>query len=147
MTKDAFDKAMQELKRLEMMPPMSAESTVSRNYLDWLLAVPWKQKITRDQGHSPSRADPGIEIITALRKSRNAFSNSWLCASWSRPRKARSCALLALREWARRLWDVPLLAPPGASSCGYRWVGSAMRQKSAATGAPISALFPVRLFK
>src|SRR6204780_3877090 len=35
---------MQELKRLEMMPPMSAESTVSRNYLDWLLAVPWKKK-------------------------------------------------------------------------------------------------------
>ena len=27
-----------------MMPPMSAESTVSRNYLDWLLAVPWKKK-------------------------------------------------------------------------------------------------------
>jgi ATP-dependent Lon protease len=35
---------MQELKRLEMMPPMSAESTVSRNYLDWLLAVPWKKR-------------------------------------------------------------------------------------------------------
>src|SRR6476661_5004822 len=33
-----------ELKRLENMPPMSAESTVSRNYLDWLLAVPWKKK-------------------------------------------------------------------------------------------------------
>src|SRR5213079_51366 len=31
-------------KRLENMPPMSAESTVSRNYLDWLLAVPWKKK-------------------------------------------------------------------------------------------------------
>jgi ATP-dependent Lon protease len=44
MTKDAFDKAMAELKRLEAMPPMSAESTVSRNYLDWLLAVPWKKK-------------------------------------------------------------------------------------------------------
>src|SRR6266436_1238171 len=42
--KDAFEKAMQEMKRLEMMPPMSAESTVSRNYLDWLLAVPWKKK-------------------------------------------------------------------------------------------------------
>jgi len=38
------EKAMQELKRLEMMPPMSAESTVSRNYLDWLLAVPWKKR-------------------------------------------------------------------------------------------------------
>jgi ATP-dependent Lon protease len=44
MTKDALDKATQELKRLENMPPMSAESTVSRNYLDWLLAVPWKKK-------------------------------------------------------------------------------------------------------
>jgi ATP-dependent Lon protease len=44
MTKDALDKAMAELKRLENMPPMSAESTVSRNYLDWLLAVPWKKR-------------------------------------------------------------------------------------------------------
>jgi ATP-dependent Lon protease len=44
MTKDAYDKAMGEIKRLELMPPMSAESTVSRNYLDWLLAVPWKKK-------------------------------------------------------------------------------------------------------
>src|ERR1700686_3538367 len=44
MTKDALDKATAELKRLENMPPMSAESTVSRNYLDWLLAVPWKKK-------------------------------------------------------------------------------------------------------
>ncbi len=44
MTKDAQEKAMAELKRLEGMPPMSAESTVSRNYLDWLLAVPWKKK-------------------------------------------------------------------------------------------------------
>src|SRR5712671_5664157 len=44
MTKDAHEKATAELKRLENMPPMSAESTVSRNYLDWLLAVPWKKK-------------------------------------------------------------------------------------------------------
>ncbi len=39
-----LEKATQELKKLEAMPPMSAESTVSRNYLDWLLAVPWKKK-------------------------------------------------------------------------------------------------------
>src|SRR3954462_15399605 len=44
MTKDAQEKAFAELKRLENMPPMSAESTVSRNYLDWLLSVPWKKK-------------------------------------------------------------------------------------------------------
>jgi ATP-dependent Lon protease len=44
MPKDVKDKALQELKKLEAMPPMSAESTVSRNYLDWLLAVPWKKR-------------------------------------------------------------------------------------------------------
>jgi len=44
MPKDVEDKSLQELKKLEAMPPMSAESTVSRNYLDWLLAVPWKKR-------------------------------------------------------------------------------------------------------
>ncbi|MFQ5925947.1 MAG: endopeptidase La [Terriglobia bacterium] len=44
MPKEVHEKAMQELKRLELMPPMSAESTVSRNYIDWLLAVPWKKR-------------------------------------------------------------------------------------------------------
>src|SRR5690349_1825638 len=44
MPEGPMEKAVQELKRLEMMPPMSAESTVSRNYLDWLLAVPWKKR-------------------------------------------------------------------------------------------------------
>jgi ATP-dependent Lon protease len=54
MTKDAEEKALAELKRLENMPPMSAESTVSRNYLEWLLAVPWKQrsKEIRDLKHA-----------------------------------------------------------------------------------------------
>ena len=44
MPKDVEEKAVQELKRLESMPPMSAEATVSRNYLDWLIAVPWFKK-------------------------------------------------------------------------------------------------------
>ncbi len=54
MPKEVFEKAIQELKKLEAMPPMSAESTVSRNYLDWLLAVPWKKrsKETRSIDHA-----------------------------------------------------------------------------------------------
>src|SRR6058998_690465 len=48
MPKDAEDRALQELKRLESMPPMSAEATVSRNYLDWLIAVPWSRR-TRER--------------------------------------------------------------------------------------------------
>ena len=48
MPKEALERAQQELKRLESMPPMSAEATVSRNYLDWLLAVPWTRR-TRER--------------------------------------------------------------------------------------------------
>ena len=44
MPNEVEEKAVQELKRLESMPPMSAEATVSRNYLDWLIAVPWYKK-------------------------------------------------------------------------------------------------------
>src|ERR687897_902700 len=54
MPEDVEEKAIQELKRLEAMPPMSAEATVSRNYLDWLIAVPWYKKTreNRDLKHA-----------------------------------------------------------------------------------------------
>jgi ATP-dependent Lon protease len=43
MPKETKEKAMQELKRLEAMPGVSAEATVSRNYIEWLVSVPWKK--------------------------------------------------------------------------------------------------------
>src|SRR6187401_2742581 len=54
MPEEVEEKAIQELKRLESMPPMSAEATVSRNYLDWLIAVPWykKSRENRDLKHA-----------------------------------------------------------------------------------------------
>ncbi len=50
MSKEALTKATSELNKLKMMSPMSAEATVVRNYLDWLVNVPWKKrsKISRD---------------------------------------------------------------------------------------------------
>ncbi len=44
MTEEAKEKALQEFSRLEAMPPMSAESTVARTYLDWLINVPWHKR-------------------------------------------------------------------------------------------------------
>jgi ATP-dependent Lon protease len=50
LTKEAREKAMGELKKLRQMSPMSAEATVVRNYLDWLLGIPWgkRSKIKKD---------------------------------------------------------------------------------------------------
>jgi ATP-dependent Lon protease len=44
LSKEAREKAMAELKKLRTMSPMSAEATVVRNYLDWMLSIPWKKK-------------------------------------------------------------------------------------------------------
>ena len=44
LSKEARDKAMAELKKLRTMSPMSAEATVVRNYLDWMLSIPWKKR-------------------------------------------------------------------------------------------------------
>ena len=53
MSKEANERALRELKKLEMMLPMSAEATVVRNYLDWLITLPWqkRKKDKGDQGH------------------------------------------------------------------------------------------------
>jgi ATP-dependent Lon protease len=44
LSKEAREKAMAELRKLKTMSPMSAEATVVRNYLDWMLAIPWKKR-------------------------------------------------------------------------------------------------------
>ena len=54
MTKEAQSKCMSELKKLKSMSPMSAEATVVRNYLDWMIDLPWdnKSKILKEIGRA-----------------------------------------------------------------------------------------------
>jgi ATP-dependent Lon protease len=54
LSKEAREKATAEVKKLRQMSPMSAEATVVRNYLDWMLSLPWgkKSKIKKDIGHA-----------------------------------------------------------------------------------------------
>jgi len=68
LSKEAGEKAMAELKKLRSMSPMSAEATVVRNYLDWILSIPWKKrtKIKRDIKHAQEILDAdhyGLEKV------------------------------------------------------------------------------------
>lgn len=68
MPKEAKEKAESELNKLKMMSPMSAEATVIRNYLDWMLSVPWKKKskIHNDLGKAEKVLDKdhyGLEKV------------------------------------------------------------------------------------
>ncbi|PPD16868.1 MAG: endopeptidase La, partial [Methylobacterium sp.] len=68
LSKEARDKAMHELKKLRQMSPMSAEATVVRNYLDWMLALPWgkKSKVKKDLRHAQEILDAdhfGLEKV------------------------------------------------------------------------------------
>ncbi|WP_424931201.1 endopeptidase La [Amaricoccus macauensis] len=67
-TKEARDKAMAELKKLRNMSPMSAEATVVRNYLDWMLSIPWgkRSRIKKDLNAAQSVLDAdhyGLEKV------------------------------------------------------------------------------------
>ena len=59
LSKEARDKAVAEFKKLRQMSPMSAEATVVRNYLDWILSIPWgkRSKVKRDIGQAQSVLD------------------------------------------------------------------------------------------
>src|SRR5512132_223331 len=68
LSKEAREKAQHELKKLRQMSPMSAEATVVRNYLDWLLSIPWgkKSKVKKDLGHAEQILDAdhyGLEKV------------------------------------------------------------------------------------
>jgi len=68
LSKEARDKALAELKKLKQMSPMSAEATVVRNYLDWILSIPWgvKGKVKKDLAEAEKILDDehyGLEKV------------------------------------------------------------------------------------
>src|SRR6056297_1935812 len=68
LSKEARDKALAELKKLKQMSPMSAEATVVRNYLDWMLSIPWgtRGKVKKDLGEAEHVLDTdhyGLEKV------------------------------------------------------------------------------------
>ncbi len=91
MSKEATEKALRELKRLKMMAPMSAEATVSRTYIDWLIALPWMEKtddkidiegaarILDEDHYGLEKAKERILEYLAIRKLVNKLKGPILC--------------------------------------------------------------------
>src|SRR5690554_8229790 len=70
MTKEAEEKCLSELKKLKSMPPMSAEATVVRSYLDWMISVPWRKRtrVKHDLVHAQQVLDEdhyGLDEVKA----------------------------------------------------------------------------------
>src|ERR1043165_3233718 len=149
LSKEARGKANSELKKLRAMAPMSAEATVSRNYLDVLLGLPWgkKSKLKHDIAEAQRILDEdhyGLENVKdriveylAVQARTNKLKGPILCLvgppGVGKTSLGRSIARAPGREVARRRARGP--ASPPASP----WAASATRPRYAATGAPISA--------
>ena len=147
MPKEVHEKALQELKKLEAMPPMSAESTVSRNYLDWLLAVPWKKRskeirnITRAE-HTLNNDHYGLEKIKerileflAVRQLVKNPKGSILCFVGP-PGVGKTSLGMSIAKATPGPW--------AGGSCACRWAGCGTKLKFAGIAAPTSARCPAR---
>jgi len=145
-SKEAREKAEAELKKLKSMSPMSAEATVVRNYLDWLLGVPWgvKSRVKKDLFKSQEVLSRTIMVWT---RSRNASSNIWPCRPVPPNSKARSSASSARPAWAKPRLAARSPRRRGANSSAFPLAVCATSLRSVATAAPISAPCPARSFR
>ncbi len=91
MSKEATEKAQNELKRLRMMGPMSAEAGIIRNYIDWLISLPWKEKknidldlaaakkVLDEDHYGLKKVKERILEFLAVQKRTNCVKGSILC--------------------------------------------------------------------
>jgi Lon protease-like protein len=141
MPKDAQQRARQELKKLKMMPPMSAEATVVRNYIDWILALPWSDlsEDNLDLDHAEQVLD---EDHYGLKKPKERIIEYLAVQALVKAPKGPILCLVGRRAWARPRWPRAWRGPWGASSSVCRWAACATRPRSAATAARTSARCP-----
>ena len=142
MSKEATAKVKKELKKLKMMHPTSAEATVVRNYIDWILEPPLVRK---ERGALRPRQGRGDPRRGPLRSEEDQGAHSRVPRGAGADEEAEGPGPV-FRRTARRRQDVararPSRAPRGASSCACRWAACATRPRSAATAARTSARCP-----
>jgi ATP-dependent Lon protease len=143
MPSEAKNKAQGELNKLKLMSPMSAEATVVRNYIDTLVAVPWKKR---------TRIRNDIQVAEAvldkdhygLEKVKERILEYLAVQQRVRKLKGPSSAWSGLRVSARPLSVSRSRARRIENSCGCRLAAFATRPRFAGIGAPTSARCPAR---
>ena len=84
LSEEATEKLDKELRKLKMMAPMSAEATVVRNYIDWVLGLPWAHTHRRQARPRRRPRRSWTRTTTGWRRSRSASSSTWRCSPWWR---------------------------------------------------------------
>ena len=142
MPREVVAKAMKELDRLSKMSFMSPEATVVRNYLDWLVSLPWS-RVTRDHGDLDKVQAVLDEDHYGLRKIKERIVEYLAVLKLTgQATRVRSCASSDRRASARPRSASRSPARSAAASCAWRWAACATRPRSAAIAAPISARCP-----
>jgi ATP-dependent Lon protease len=149
MPKEADQEAIKQLKRLEQMHPDSAEATVSRTYLDWLVDLPWakssrdrfdiagaKSVLEKDHYGLNKVKDRILEYLS-VRKLNPKMKGPILC--FVGPPGVGKTSLPAS---VRPLWANPSPGPSNASLSEFRWAEFAMRPKLGAIAGPTLAPCP-----
>ena len=136
--------ARKELKKLKMMSPMSAEATVVRNYIDWILSLPWAE-VTEDKLDIAEAEKVLDEDHHGLRKVKERILEYLAVQTLVAKIKGPILCLVGPPGVGKTsLARSPSPAPWGAASCASAWAACATRPRSAATGAPTSARCPAR---
>lgn len=134
MPDDVATQATKELKRLERMSDASAEYSMLRTYLDWLVEIPWKAP--EPDTIDVAQARRVLDVTSAWTRSKPAFSNFWRYAN-SNPVDRVPCSVWwAPPESARPRWGSRSPGHWVASLSACRWVACMTKLKSAGIDAP-----------
>ncbi len=136
LSKEALDKSLAELKKLKSMSPMSAESTVVRNYLDWILSVPWgkKSRVKKDLNAAQEVLD---NDHYGLEKVKERIVEYLAVGQRSSKLKGPILCLVGPPGLAKRHSASRLPRRQGANSFASHWAACATKARFAAIVGPI----------
>ena len=119
MPEEAKEKTQSELNKLKNMAPMSAEATVVRSFIDWMVSIPWskKSRVRKDLQAAQKILDEDHFGLTEVKE--RIVEYLAVQNRTSQVQRARYCVLSALQGWVKPAWERVLLGQPTENLCGW----------------------------